>query len=290
MKVNLKKRLFTAAGEILLNVSFDVAEGEMISLFGPSGSGKTTILRMLAGLTLADEGRIQVNGETWFDSERKQNLNARHRRVGFTFQDYALFPNMTLRENLRYAQPARDEKHVDELLQLFDLEALSQRKPDVLSGGQQQRVALARALARKPKLLLLDEPLSAVDPGMRTKLQDEILAMHKKYGITTILVSHDLPEVFKLTSRVLVLKDGEIIRQGNPFEVFSGSKISGKVQLVAEVLKIEKEDIIDILTLLVGNTIVKVAVSDQQKQNYKAGDKVTVITKAFNPVITKIEN
>ena len=149
-------------------------------------------------------------------------------------------------------------------------------------------MALARALARKPGLLLLDEPLSAVDPSMRANLQDEILSIHKKYGITTILVSHDLPEVIKLTSRVLVLKNGKISKEGNPFEVFSGSRISGKVQLLAEVLKIEKEDIIHILTLLAGNNLIRVAISDQDKQGYKVGDKVMIVSKAFNPVITKV--
>ena len=283
-----KKKLFTANGELLLDVSFNIEKGAMVSLFGPSGAGKTTILRILAGLTKAHEGFIKVDGETWFDSKAKINLMARKRPVGYMFQDYALFPNMSIKENLKFAQPDPDHKHIEELLELFELKELRHRKPTMLSGGQQQRVALARALARKPKILMLDEPLSAIDPAFRVKLQDEILEMHRRFGVTTLLVSHDLPEVFKLSNRVMLLENGNIVKQGDPFEVLGSKRTSGKVQFMAEVLKVEKEDIVLVLTLLSGNSLVKVAVRDDDDQNYKPGDKVVIITKAFNPVIQKI--
>jgi molybdate transport system ATP-binding protein len=288
IEASFRKKLFTETGVLTLDVNFAVQQGEMLSLFGPSGVGKTTILRILAGLTEADEGFLRVGNDVWFDSAKKINLPARKRPVGYMFQDYALFPNMTVRENLRFAQPAHDIRHLEELLELFDLTTLQHRKPDVLSGGQRQRVALARALARKPEILLLDEPLSAIDPQFRAKLQDEILEMHRRFGVTTLLVSHDLPEVFKLCSRVLMLEAGKIVKQGNPYNLFGENKISGKVQLMAEVLRVEKEDIVGILTLMAGNTLMKVAVCDQELQNYRVGDKVVIISKAFNPVIRKI--
>lgn len=288
IKADIRKKLFTADGELMLDVKFEVAAGELLSLFGPSGVGKTTVLRILAGLTDADEGYIQVGAEVWYDSAKRINLPTRKRKVGYMFQDYALFPNMTIRENLKFAQPEPNKKRIDELLELFDLVALSNRKPSMLSGGQQQRVALARAIAREPKLLLLDEPLSAIDPSLRSKLQDEILEMHRRFELTAILVSHDLPEVFKLSQRTIILEAGKIVKQGDPFTVFADSKISGKVQFLAEVLHVEKEDIIDVVTLLSGNSLVKVAVSDTENQNFKPGDKVVLISKAFNPLIKKI--
>ncbi|MDA3930611.1 MAG: ABC transporter ATP-binding protein [Prolixibacteraceae bacterium] len=288
IEANFRKKLFTTQGEMILDVQFSIKKGELVSIYGPSGVGKTTILRILAGLTDADEGEVIVDGETWFNSLKKINLQARKRPVGYMFQDYALFPNMSIKENLKFAQTEQDPKHIDELLTLFDLKELQNRKPTMLSGGQQQRVALARALARKPKLLLLDEPLSAIDPAFRTKLQNEILEIQRQYGITTLLVSHDLPEVFKLSKRVIMLEAGKIVKQGDPFEVLGSKRTSGKVQFMAEVLKVESEDILKVLTLLSGNSLVKVAVRDDDEQQYQPGDKVVIITKAFNPVIQKI--
>lgn len=287
IEASIKKRLFTANGVMDLDVQMQVRRGEMLSLYGPSGVGKTTILRILSGLTEADEGYIKVDGELWFDAEKKINLPVRKRPVGYMFQDYALFPNMSIRENLNYAQPEKNEEHIRELLELFELKALQDRKPSMLSGGQQQRVALARALARKPKILMLDEPLSAIDPAFRSKLQNEILEIQRAFNVTTILVSHDLPEVFKLSNRVIVLDKGKILKDGNPYDVLGSKRTSGKVQFMAEVLKVEIEDIVKVLTLLSGNSLVKVAVCDDQ--DFQAGDKVVIITKAFNPVIQKIQ-
>ena len=184
------------------------------------------MLRIIAGLTDPDEGFVKVGGQAWFDSSDGTNFPPRKRKVGFVFQDYALFPNMSVRENLLFAQPKANKKHIDELLEIFGLSNLQCRRPGLLSGGQNQRVALARALARKPELLLLDEPLSALDTEMRNTLQDEILLIHKLWGITTILVSHDLPEVFKLCNRVITFKNGCITDDGDPYDIFAKSKIS----------------------------------------------------------------
>lgn len=290
IKADFRKKLFTSHGEMMLDLSFEIKTGEMLSLFGPSGVGKTTVLRILAGLTDPDEGLIEVEGQRWFDSAANFSLPARKRPVGYMFQDYALFPNMSIEENLKFAQPQNDPQHIDVLLQLFALDELRHRKPSMLSGGQQQRVALARALARQPKLMMLDEPLSAIDPELRSKLQDEILEIHRRYNITTLLVSHDLPEVFKLSKRVIVLDSGKIVRDGNPFDVLGSRLTSGKVQFIAEVLKVETEDLVKVLTLLSGNNVVKVAVCENEEEHYEPGDKVAIIAKAFNPVIQKLNS
>jgi len=290
IELSVKKKLFTATGEFSFKADLSINSGEIVAFFGPSGVGKTTMLRIIAGLTNAEEGFVKVGGQTWFDSKNGTNLLARKRKVGFVFQDYALFPNMSVRENLRFAQPKTDKKHIDELLEIFGLSNLQHRKPGVLSGGQNQRVALARALARKPELLLLDEPLSALDLEMRSTLQDEILHIHRLWGITTILVSHDLPEVFKLCNRVITFKDGRVTDDRDPYDIFAGNKTSGKLQLVAEVLKVEKEDVVDILTLLVGNSPVKIALCSNHQESFLPGDKALIISKAFNPIIQKLNS
>ena len=182
--------------------------------------GKTTLLRMIAGLTQPDSGYIRVNGESWYDSERKINLKPQKRNIGYVFQDYALFPNMTVKEHLLYAQFNREKEYISELLDSFHLKGLCERKPAKLSGGQQQRLATARALVRKPQILLLDEPLSALDSETRESLQFEILQAHQKYQATTLLVSHDLNEICKLSDYVYVIENLKINRQGNPSVVF----------------------------------------------------------------------
>ncbi len=288
IELNISKKLCTSSGEFILKADLAIKGNELVAFFGPSGVGKTTLLRIIAGLTDADEGYLKVDGRTWFDSVSRINLSPQKRKVGFVFQNYALFPNMSVLENIRFAQSKQDKKYLCELLEILGLEKLKNRKPAMLSGGQQQRVALARALARKPDILLLDEPLSALDQEMRTVLQNEIMQVHNRWNITSILVSHDLPEVFRLCSRVIVLKNGKVTGDGNPFDIFNRNKISGKVRFVAEVLKVEQEEVINILTLLIGNSPVKVAVCNDDAVNYAPGDHVLVVSKAFNPIIQKL--
>lgn len=211
----------TPQGTGLIDVDLTINKGEFVTLFGGSGAGKTTILRILAGLTIPDEGRVEFDGQLWFDSVNKVNLAVQKRRVGFVFQDYSLFPNMTIKENLIFAlRDQSQESKVDEWLETMDLKGLKNQKPHQLSGGQKQRVALARALVNEPQILLLDEPLSALDSELRQRLQDEIVRIYQQTRITTILVSHDLPEVKKLSAKVFVLEQGKIIRSGNPQNIF----------------------------------------------------------------------
>jgi molybdate transport system ATP-binding protein len=220
IEVSIKKRLLASKGYMHLDVDFEINTGQLVTLYGPSGAGKTTILRMLCGLAVPDEGSIKVSGETWFDSTSRINIKPQVRNVGIVFQDYALFPNMTVKENLEYAlEKNQAPAIVRELLDLMELSTLADQKPAVLSGGQQQRVALARAIVRKPRILLLDEPMSALDTTLRLKIQDYILKAHRQYNLTTILVSHDIIEVVRLSQHVFLIENGLIVNQGPPASV-----------------------------------------------------------------------
>lgn len=290
IEFSVSKRLHGADGEINLNVDVALAEGEFVTLFGQSGAGKTTLLRMLAGLTVPDCGRIAIGGEVWFDSEQHIDLPPQRREIGLVFQDYALFPNMTVRQNLAFALADKKQGgRVDELIDIMQLGALQQRLPATLSGGQKQRVALARALVRRPKLLLLDEPFSALDAETRIRLQDEILRLHRNFGLTTLIVSHDLGEVYKLSDRVLLIERGRISRNGRPAAVFNDRQVSGKFQFIGEVLAIEPEEVVYAVTVLVGNQVVTVIATTEEIAGIAIGDRVTLMAKAFNPMLLKIK-
>lgn len=221
LKIDIERKMFTSEGQSMLDVNLEIEEHELLCFFGHSGAGKTTLLRILAGLNKPDRGYIELNGQVWFDSEAKINLAPQKRRIGYMFQDYALFPNMSVRANIEFAQSKKDQAEVDKLLDLFGLEALQKQKPMKLSGGQKQRVALARALAAQPQLLLLDEPLSALDHEMRENLQNEILKAHDLLQSITMLVSHDVKEVEKLATSVVLLQNGKIKNQGKTSEVLN---------------------------------------------------------------------
>jgi len=289
IRIAVRKRLFGADGEMELAVDETIREGDFVSFFGKSGAGKTTLLRLLCGLDSPDEGVIRVGDDTWFDSRAKIDLPPQRRRAGFVFQHYALFPNMTVRENLRFAlDDRRDAASVDTLLGTVGLDALSERYPETLSGGQKQRIALVRALVRRPKILLLDEPLSALDLQMRLKLQDELLRMHRDFGLTTLLVSHDLSEIFKLSTRVLMLEHGRVARSGTPSELFVSGELGGKFKFTGEVIRIDREGVVHILTLLIGSSVVRVVATDDEAAQLAVGDRVAVASKAFNPIIEKL--
>lgn len=289
IQIALDKKLKAANGEMQLHIDIEIKQGELITLFGNSGAGKTSILRMIAGLMQPDKGLIIVNQQTWLNSQKGICLKPQQRKIGFVFQDYALFPNMTVKENLIFAlEKGQNKGIVNELISIIELEDLQDRKPENLSGGQKQRVALARALVRKPEILMLDEPLSAIDIKMRNTLQDYILKVHKEFNLTTLLISHEIGEVIKMSDKIFIIEDGKIIKQGKPIEVFSNKQVSGKFQFSGEIIKIDKEDVIYIVTILIGVNIVKVVAVESEIQTMSVGDKVIVASKAFNPLLQKI--
>jgi len=284
--VNITKHLDTAEGALNAVFELEIHDGEFLTLFGPSGAGKTTLMRLIAGLETPDSGLIEVDGEVWFDSHKKINLPPQKRSIGFVFQDYALFPTMSVRENLLFAaETAQQRRNVDELLELIELTNLAHRLPNTLSGGQKQRVALGRALVRHPKILLLDEPLSALDPSMRQKLQDELSLIHSRLGVTTLLVSHDISETVKLSDRLAAIELGRIKRICTPMEFFSPHTLSGKLQLIGEVLKIEEDYPVVIVTLLVGSSVVRTVLSSGEASELSVGGHAIISTKAFNPIL-----
>jgi len=280
IKIDINKKLHGSDGEMDLNVNLTIEANSFVALSGKSGSGKTTLLRVLAGLEEA-EGTIEVNGEIWQDS--KSSLATQKRGIGFVFQDYALFPNMTVEENLLFVK--KDKKLCAKLLEMTELSALKSRAPNTLSGGQKQRVSLCRAMMNRPKLLLMDEPLSALDPSMRSKLQREILALHREFQTTTIMVSHDPSEIYRLANRVIVLQNAKVVNDGSPKDVLLKTSGSKKFSFEGELLDIMKVDVIYVAIVSIGQQIVEVVVSSQEAKSLKVGDVVSVSTKAFAPVL-----
>lgn len=215
---NLVKRYGDVAA--LDDVSLEVAQGELVALLGSSGCGKTTLLRSVAGLAEADSGRIMIGGDD------VTYVPTRHRPIGMVFQDYALFPNMTVAENIAFPLKVRKETksaveaRVGEMLELTGLEGKQKRYPNQLSGGQRQRVALARALAPQPAVLLLDEPLSALDAIIRESLRDELRRIQQQVGITTLFVTHDQTEALAIADRVAVMSHGKIVECASPLDIY----------------------------------------------------------------------
>jgi molybdate transport system ATP-binding protein len=280
IKIDINKKLHGANGDMNLDINLDIKEGDFLALAGQSGSGKTTLLRILAGLE-SSNGEIKVGDEIW--QNEKINLKPQKRKIGFVFQDYALFANMSVMENLLFVQ--KDEKLANHLLEITELSELKNRLPNTLSGGQKQRVSLCRAMMNRPKLLLMDEPLSALDPSMRTKLQHEILTLHKEFNTTTIMVSHDPSEIYRLASRVIVLNHGEIINDGTPKEILLKTSGSAKFAFEGELLDIIKVDVINVAIVSIGQQLVEIVISNEEVENLIIGQKVNVSTKAFAPAI-----
>ena len=281
LELNILKALQGSSGQMELDVKISVKEHDFIALSGQSGSGKTTLLRILAGLEEA-EGRISLGKEIWLDSKRR--LPPQKRNIGFVFQDYALFDNMSVEQNLLYVN--QDRVLARHLLELTHLAKLKDRRPATLSGGQKQRVSLCRALMNRPKLLLMDEPLSALDPQMRTKLQHDILALHKEFGTTSIMVSHDPSEIYRLANRVLMMEQGKIIQDGTAKELFLKTRGSQKFSLQGELLDIIQADVIYIAIVAIGQQIVEVVLDETEAMSLKVGQSVQVNTKAFAPSLS----
>ena len=289
IEISLQKILKSSTGEMKLDLKMQFEEGKLITVYGKSGAGKSTLLMLLAGLMNPEKGYISMGENIWTDTQNKIFLPPQKRNIGFVFQEYALFPNMTVRENLCFGLGKGQSKNiVDKLVDIIDLGQLQNRKPNTLSGGQKQRVALARALVNKPKMLLLDEPLSALDQEMRLKLQSYILEVHREFGLTTLLISHDVSEIIRLSDFMIEMDQGKITRQGNPAEMFTNNRVNAKFQFTGEIISMVKQDFIVILTVLIGNDLVKVIANDQEATSLQIGDKVLIASKAFNPIIHKI--
>ncbi|MBN1134436.1 MAG: ABC transporter ATP-binding protein [Methanosarcinaceae archaeon] len=224
-----KKNIFT------LNAKFQ-AQNELVVLFGPSGSGKTTLLRCVSGLMDPGDGKIIVNNKLYYDTDKKINLPVQDRKLGYVFQNYALFPHMNVRKNIEYGlkgwdKEAKEEK-VCKMLKLMDIYELENRYPSELSGGQSQRVSLARALAPEPDILLLDEPFSALDMVIRIKLREKIKEIQRELQIPILFITHNPEEAFTLADRIVVLHKGEVKQSGTPEEVFHNPKSSYVAELL----------------------------------------------------------
>ena len=227
LSAHIKKRLSGAGREFTLDVDFALSPGVAI-LFGASGAGKTTLLDCLAGLTRPDSGRISCANETWFDDRMQINIPVRARRIGYVFQDLALFPHLSVERNVQYGISRLDASErrarTDAVLESFRIAHMRGRKPGEISGGERQRVALARALVTDPRLLLLDEPLAGLDAPTKSKIVDDLRAWNSAHRIPILYVTHDREEVFALGERVLALENGRIIAQGTPHEVMTAPR------------------------------------------------------------------
>ena len=261
---------FTAVRDFNL----DVTRGEFVSFLGPSGCGKTTTLRMIAGFETPTTGKITIEGEDITFKAPSQ------RNVGMVFQSYALFPNMTVAQNIGFGLRIRKEpdealkKRVNEMLALIHLEEKGKSYPYQLSGGQQQRVALGRALAIQPEVLLLDEPLSALDAKIRVSLRAEIRAIQKKLGITAIYVTHDQEEALSISDRIVVMNEGEIDQVGSPFEIYNFPKTRFVASFVGT-LNTAMTEVIDPEKGLLSMTGIQIETADSLAGN-KKGDKVMI--------------
>jgi molybdate transport system ATP-binding protein len=213
----------TRLGALALDVALQVAAGECLAVAGPSGAGKTSVLRVAAGLLRPERGRVELAGETWLDTDRGIDLRPEQRRCGYLFQEYALFGHMTAAENVAY--PLRELPRAErrrralELLERFGMDTFADARPRTLSGGERQRVALARALARRPGVLLLDEPLSALDARTRAGALRELAAVLREVDVPALLVTHDFAEAAQLGDRVGVIDAGRVVQEGTPSEL-----------------------------------------------------------------------
>lgn len=225
---------FVKGHRVLDNISVTVATGEFLTLLGPSGCGKTTLLRILAGLEVADEGDI------FLDGQRITGLSADKRPVNTVFQNYALFPHLTVAENIAFGLKIKGlskqecRRRVQEMLELVHLPNFENRYPHELSGGQKQRVALARALANRPRILLLDEPMAALDESLRKKMQVELKKLQRDLNLTFIMVTHDQEEALALADRVVLMNNGRIEQQGTPFELYYNPRTHFAAQFIGE--------------------------------------------------------
>ncbi|MGA8493260.1 MAG: molybdenum ABC transporter ATP-binding protein [Terriglobales bacterium] len=235
LAIQIRKRFSNAGRDFTLDVGFSLAPGITI-VFGPSGAGKTTLLDCIAGLTTPDSGKIAVGDRILFDHAQETNLPVPSRKIGYVFQDLALFPHLTVEKNVEYGLASFDRnqrrKKSDAILESFRIPHLRERKPAEISGGERQRVALARALVTDPCVLLLDEPMAALDAATKSKIIDDLRAWNAAHGIPILYVTHNREEVFALGDRALVLENGRVIADGTPHGVMAAPRQESLAQLI----------------------------------------------------------
>ena len=273
MRIQLNKSLLGSEGRFELAVDLELKTGTFLGIHGPSGAGKTSLLRMIAGLMIPDSGLLEVDGVFWQDASGKV-IPPQKRNIGFLFQDYALFPHLSVLGNLEFAANSPSEKsRIPDLLKTMELEKLKDSMPNMLSGGQQQRVALARALVRKPRVLLLDEPLSALDTSTRLRLQDYLAKVHREFETTTIMVSHDASELHRLADRIVELKTGRIAADHSVTGVDKNRLQNPTPALVkGRILEIETDENFATVLLDFGGTKNKISIPLQQAKNLEKGN------------------
>lgn len=287
LQVHLKKQ-WKGFG---LDVSFEIPRGKIAVLFGPSGAGKSTVLRLIAGLEIADSGKILHGDEVWLDDARRINVAPQQRSIGFVFQDYALFPHLTVEKNVAYGVKGKESaKTVKELISLIGLSGYEHCYPAQLSGGQKQRVALVRAMARNPGLLLLDEPLSALDWETRARLQTDVKQIIHRFQSTALYVTHDISEAYKLADYVIVLESGRVVKQGTPEDVFLGKRLSARIQIAGKVVGIEHDVIMSTVTVLHADQFFKALIDREEIDGLclQAGDDVVLGAKSSDVILFKI--
>ena len=284
------KELRSATGKMNLKLTAELIEGEILCLYGVSGAGKSSCLKILAGLMKADGGKITCNGECWLDTERKLFRAPAERDLGTVFHDTGLFPNMTVEQNLRFATKKNTTQgEIDHYLQFVELDGLRRQKVPLLSAGQKQRLAFARALLRKPKLLLLDEALSAVDMKLRDKLEQALVEYVKENACHCIVVSHDISSLLRLSKNLIHLENGVITYSGNTMAFFDQTSSFGDLKLMARLISIEQQGFLHILHVLIGGEIHKLVSSDKAMLDLKPGELLQVTTRAFSPTISRIK-
>ena len=269
MYCNLQKTYRSEKRSFSIDIEASFKLNAINVLYGNSGAGKTSLLRLLSGLDKVDSGLITVNNNEWLNTKNKTFLPVHQREIAYVFQDYGLFPNMTVLENLEFVKKKINKVLLNEVIDVLELTQLLNTKPNNLSGGQQQRVALARAILQEPQFLFLDEPLTAIDETLRYKLQSYILTLQQKYQFTVIMVSHNLQEVLKVASHVCAIDNGKVIKQGDPKILLSNNKENVLTGIVLAMYERE-------VNVLIGTQQITIPKTYILSQNYIIGTVIEI--------------
>jgi len=273
IKISIEKAIPAIQYKQPLRVNLEIRSGEFVVIYGKSGVGKTSLLRMIAGLLKPDQGIIEVNQQFWFNHSSKVNVPIQKRHLGFVFQDLALFPNMTVMENLLYAaNNPKDRNYLQRLLTITDMQALSNRKPASLSGGQQQRLAIIRALASKPSLLLLDEPFSSLDYPLAQQLRTELKVLQAELKFTTLLVSHDPNDIYGEADQLVEIKNGNAYQlRGTPQD-----PNQPKNKLIGKIIQVYPFQSAFLIEITVNQEILKIPTDPQTAQRYHPDQQILI--------------